>query len=86
MENKNQITMEPRIELAESDWNNSICIPRSRYDELIRTEMEREILFRAYQSVGTFNMESVMDAIFNSKFKYQRKETANSKAGAEDAE
>lgn len=50
---------------------DAICIPRSRYDELIRAEMEREILFHAYQHTSAYSMEPVMDAIFNPDFKYK---------------
>ena len=50
---------------------DSVCISRSRYDELIRAEMEREILFHAYQQMSSFSMEPVMDAIFDPDFKYK---------------
>ena len=48
-----------------------ICIPITRYDELIRAEVEREILFHAYQTTVFCDMDRIMDAIFNPKFKYR---------------
>lgn len=78
MDNPNQVqNTEPGMICELPD---TICISRSRYDELIRAEMQREILFHAYQQMGSFSMEPVMDAIFNPKFKYKIKESA---AGAE---
>lgn len=87
MENHNQNqAMEPEALLCDVPCGDTICITRTRYDELIRAEMEREILFHAYQLTSAFSMEPVMDAIFNPKFKYQREEAANSEAGAGNAE
>ena len=72
MENPNQMhTAEPDVLLNDVPCCGNVCIPRSRYDELICAEMEREILFHAYQQMTAFNMGPVMDAIFNSKFKYK---------------
>lgn len=66
--------------------NGAVCLSRTRYDELIRAEMEREILFHAYQLMGPFSMEPVMDSIFNPKFKHQSEASDSNEAGAGDAE
>lgn len=74
MENQNQVQhLEPGVLCELPD---TVCIPRTRYDELIRAEMEREVLFHAYQNMTAFSMEPVMDAIFNPGFKYKAKESA----------
>lgn len=79
MGNPNQMhTAEPDILLNDvscCDCDN-VCIPRSRYEQLIRVEMEREILLHAYQQMGQFDLEHVMDAIFNPKFKYRKPDEA----------
>ncbi len=78
MENPNQVqNLEPGMLCELPD---TVCIPRTRYDELIRAEMEREVLFHAYQQMTAFSMEPVMDSVFNPDFKYKAKESA---AGAE---
>lgn len=74
---------EGQLNICEPD--STVTISRSRYDELIRTEMEREILFHAYQNMNSFNMDSVMDAIFNPKFKYREATSSENKAGTENA-
>ena len=89
MENPNQMkTAEPGVLLPmnELTCGDNVCIPRSRYDELIRAEMEREILFHAYQLMGAFSMEPVMDSVFNPKFKHQRETSISREAGVGDAE
>ena len=53
-----------------------ICIPRTRYDDLIRAEAEREILFHAYQQMDRYDMEKVLDAVFNPQFKYREQNDA----------
>lgn len=79
MENPNQMhPAEPEVLLDDIPCGDNVCIPRSRYDELIRAEIEREILFHAYQQMGAFSMEPVMDAIFNPDFKYKAKGSGNS--------
>lgn len=90
MDNTNQIqTLEPgetvKLDCA-PPCNGAVCIPRKRYDELIRAEMEREILFHAYQQMSAFSMEPVLDSIFNPKFKHQNEAGAGNKAGVGDAE
>jgi len=87
MENPNQMdTMEPTMLMGDIPCGENVCIPRDRYDTLIRAEMEREILFHAYRLMGAFNMEPVMDVIFNPQFKHQREASAGGEAGAGDAE
>ncbi len=90
MENNNQIqsleTQEGRVLLCPSPCNGAVCISRTRYDELVRAEMEREILFHAYQLRDGFSMDPVMDAIFNPKFKYRSGADADNKAGVGNAE
>ena len=54
------------------------------YDELVRAEMEREILFHAYQTMDKYDIEHVLDAVFNSKFKFKPLDTANTAAGSEE--
>lgn len=76
MDNPNQVqTLEPGMICELPD---TVCIPRIRYDELIRAEMEREVLFHAYQQMTAFSMEPVMDAIFNPDFKYKTKGSGDS--------
>lgn len=55
---------------------DTIRIPRTRYDELVRAEMEREILFHAYQTMDKYDIEHVLDAVFNAKFKFNPLDTA----------
>ena len=82
MENPNQLNPAEQVV-----WiGDTVHIPRSRYDELIRAEMEREVLFHAYQLMSAFSMGPVMDAIFNPKFRYKGETEANGKAGVGDAE
>lgn len=76
MDNPNQgQTLEPGMICELPD---TVCIPRTRYDKLIRAEMEREVLFHAYQQMTAFSMEPVMDAIFNPDFKYKAKGSGDS--------
>lgn len=87
MDNPNQMhTAEPVALLGDIPCGDNVCISRSRYDELIRAEMQREVLFHAYQQMSAFSMEPVLDAIFNPKFKYQHEADADNKAGVGDAE
>ena len=53
-----------------------ICISRPIYDELIRAEEQREILFHAYQQMNHYDLEKVLEAVFNPKFKYQKNSDA----------
>lgn len=76
MDNPNQVqTLEPG---AICELPDTVCISRTRYDELIRAEMQREVLFHAYQQMTAFSMEPVMDAIFNPDFKYKAKGSGDS--------
>ena len=76
MDNPNQVqTLEPGMICELPD---TVCISRIRYDELIRAEMQREVLFHAYQQMSAFSMEPVMDAIFNPDFKYKAKGSGDS--------
>lgn len=74
MENKNQ---EKNIDCqangtlrCEILCNDDICIPRERYDELIRAESDLRILRRAYQTKSCYYMEYIMDAMFDPTLKY----------------
>jgi hypothetical protein len=87
MENQNQIHTLGQPEalvLGPIPCNGAVCINRSRYDELVRAEMEREILFHAYQTMDKYDIEHVLDAVFNSKFKFKPLDTANTAAGSEE--
>lgn len=55
---------------------NVVYVFRTRYDDLIRAEMEREILFHAYQQMNHYDLEKVLDAVFNPKFKYREQNDA----------
>lgn len=75
MENPNQ--MQP-MEAGESihldcapPCNGAVCIPRTRYDELLRAESALAILRRAYQTINSFSMDHIMDMVFDSALKYK---------------
>ena len=79
MEKQNQIHTLDQPEalvLGPIPCNGAVCINRSRYDELVRAEMEREILFHAYQTMDKYDIEHVLDAVFNAKFKFNPLDTA----------
>ena len=83
MANQNQVQTlrEPEaMVLGSIPCNGAVCISRTRYDELVRAEMEREILFHAYQTMDKFDIGYVLDAIFNSKFKFNPQDTAKTAA------
>ena len=83
MENQNKIQTLEQMDgmlFGPIPCNGAVCIPRARYDELVRAGMEREILFHAYQQMDSYDMEKVLDSIFNPKFKYNPK--AAHRAGA----
>lgn len=83
MEKSNQVqSLEPGV-LCE--FPDTICIPRTRYDELVRAEMEREIMFHAYQMMDKYDIEHVLDAVFNSKFKFNPLDTAKTAAVSEES-
>ena len=68
------------LRLGPIPCNGAVCINCSRYDELLRAEMEREILFHAYQTIDEFDIGYVLDAVFNSKFKFNPQDTAKTAA------
>ena len=76
---------EPDALLSDIPCCDNVCIPRSRYKQLIRAEVEREILFNAYQCVEMYNIEFILDARFNPKCKYRGKEAPGGEAGGSDA-
>ena len=83
MANQDQIHILGQFEelmLGSIPCNGAVCINRSRYDELLRAEMEREILFHAYQTMDEFDIGYVLDAVFNSKFKFNPQDTAKTAA------
>ena len=87
MENQNQIHTLGQPEalvLGPIPCNGAVCINRSRYDELVRAEMEREILFHAYQTMDKYDIEHVLDAVFTSKSKFKPLDPANTAAGSEE--
>lgn len=51
--------------------NEYICISMSRYEELFRHEMERNILLQSYQTSPAYSMEAVADAVFGKDSKYR---------------
>ena len=83
MENQNQVQhLEPGVLCELPD---TVCILRTRYDELVRAEMEREIMFHAYQMMDKYDIEHVLDAVFNSKFKFNPLDTAKTAAMSEES-
>lgn len=50
--------------------NSLVRIPLSRYDELIRAERERDVLLHAYESMDSFGLMHVMDAVFDPIFNF----------------
>lgn len=69
--NRDQGIKNDTVSVSDLVEENVVYIFRTRYDDLIRAEMEREILFHAYQQMDKFDLERVMDAIFNPEFKYK---------------
>lgn len=51
--------------------NDYICISMSRYEELLRTKNEYDVLFRAYQNGPAYSLEAVAVAIFGQDNKYR---------------
>ncbi len=74
--------------------NGAVCIPRTRYDDLLHAEIELTILRRAYQTVNSFSIGYIMDTVFDPTLKYKPKAApistpeadATSKGSASDAE
>ena len=62
----------------------AVCIPRSRYDVLMRAEIELDILRHAYQTTSSFSMDYIMDNIFDPALKYKPKATPRAEAGPEE--
>jgi len=77
MENPNQIQELKASEAIRLDCtppcNGAVCIPRTRYDEMLRAESELTILRRAYQTASNFSMEYIMDMVFDPALKYKPK-------------
>lgn len=77
MENNNQMqnieAQEGVSLLCAPPCNGAVCIPRARYDELIRAESELGILRRAYQTMTSFSMDYIMDIVFDPALKYKPK-------------
>lgn len=70
MDNPNPTqTLNPK-EPAALPCNETVAIPRDRYDDLIRAERELGILRSAYQTMSSFSMDYIMDAIFDPRLKY----------------
>ena len=88
MENQNRIQTlgEPEaMTLGPIPCNGAVCIPRTRYDELLRAEGELAILRRAYQTTSPFSMDYIMDNIFDPALKYKPKATPGAEAGPEES-
>ena len=87
MDNQNRIQTlgEPEATvLGPIPCNGAVCIPRTRYDELLRAESELAILRRAYQTTDSFNMNYIMDSIFDHALKYKPKAAPRTEAGSEE--
>lgn len=83
MEKSNQVqSLEPGV-LCE--FPDTICIPRTRYDELLRSKSELAILRRAYQTTSSFSMDYIMDNIFDPALKYKPKAAPGAEAGPEES-
>lgn len=65
--------------------NGAVCIPRTRYDELMRAEIELDILRHAYQTTSSFRMDYIMDNIFDPALKYKPKATPRAEAGPKES-
>lgn len=88
MENQNRIQTlgEPEaMTLGPIPCNGAVCIPRTRYDELLRAEGELAILRRAYQTTSSFGMDYIMDSIFAPALKYKPQATPGAEAGPEES-
>lgn len=70
MEEKNAIQIVPGMSYSLVSPNSLVRIPLSRYDELIRAERERDVLLHAYESMDSFGLMYVMDAVFDPLFKF----------------
>lgn len=44
-----------------------VSVPLHRYEELVRSETELEILLRAYQQQSNYQLEYVLQAVFGSR-------------------
>lgn len=64
--------------------NGAVCIPRDRYDELLRAENDLGILCCAYQTMSSFTMDYIMDTIFDPALKYKPKAAPGAEAGPEE--
>lgn len=88
MENQNRIQTlgEPEaMVLGPIPCNGAVCIPRTRYDELLRAEDALGTLRRAYQTMSGFTMDYIMDIIFDPALKYKPKATPGTEAGPEES-
>ena len=70
MEEKNMIQFGSGMSYNLVSPNSLVRIPLSRYDELIRAEKERDVLLHAYESMDSFDLAHVMDAVFDPLFKF----------------
>lgn len=70
MEEKNVIQIVPGTSYSLVSPNSLVRIPLSRYDELIRAERERDVLLHAYESMDSFDLMHVMDAVFDPLFRF----------------
>ena len=44
-----------------------VCIPVTRFEELLHAEAELDVLLRAYQALDSYRLEDVMAAVFGPK-------------------
>lgn len=88
MDNQNQVQPFKPMEgalLCAPLCNGAVCIPRTRYDELLRAENDLGALRRAYQTMSSFSMGDIMDIIFDSTLKYKPKDASGTEAGPEES-
>lgn len=88
MENPNQVQNFEAAEgtlLCAPPCNGAVCIPRDRYDELLRAENDLGILCCAYQTMSSFTMDYIMDTIFDPALKYKPKAAPGAEAGPEES-
>lgn len=57
--------------MNERNCTQTVCIPQTRYEDLIHTEEKLFILLDAYQRMDKYDLEKVMDAVFPSAKKYR---------------
>ncbi len=49
-----------------------VLVDKERFEELVRSDAELDVIRHAYQTCSFYSMENILDAIFNPKFKYKK--------------